>query len=964
MEGNAARRYTVSSSRINKQAIERREGLKTREKERKDVPKERKVVERDMSKKQEMSFDRKTTTKVPESNVIISTNIPTERKVRYTNKSETSNARKHQTEITKIDTKSTREQNQITSRTSFSSSVASESTVATSRILNRKEQSTRIYKEKESSRLNSRYTEIGTSIKDIERQIGRTLDRETRKSLEKQLEALEQAEDEALKIMRHGRVVEDYLGGKHRLGRSVESDTTGLRKLYLRIDDYINDREVIKTKFIKSRFRANHGKVKMKYRGVGHIRSKQKIKITSREYARFMTFNPTFKQRVKTFSGKIQGLRNNLTYRTIKGIILTPTNMLVDKAKGSVKQSVKENDNLGIGLMYNTWENTQKAKAAVHTTARTGRMVKKTIKGATKLGWNSTKGIVRTARATKKLTKDALKGELNLKRRLKKAGKKIGKKSAETIRKITAKVAGAVVKTVASAIAGMGAGFLILVVIAVAASIIMMISGIISGATYEEDANKLYVITKTVTELDAEYEKKTDKESIKSSFKELKEQTEFVTFTDNTSPDCLGRDWDGSTIDEVVDEKTYEPRSDIWAYSDVICTLHTNDNEKWKEAEVKEEIKKMWYDTNKLTITISQKDDPDNPIKQWCDSCEGDDAHQVIIGYEQLYILTYTMSGMPMRYYVQQKLDTFFDEDQTEQYGIYQELGGMLGRSVVSNPLGTRILGLKERHGYHIGGHRDYIVVDSKAGWEVYAPVDGKLTKSGNKLVIETPKKTDSGKEYDERYRVTLTNVNIEVEEGKVKSTDYIGTCIGDELQIKFEIIEGKFFGIFNDFILTDARMFIPRESFRLDALYADGTKKKETDKDDEVVNEEEGMILYGEKYLDYFYYFGGKSEATSFDCSGFVSQIASESGYRNIKEGANGLKNACVSTFTSGEAMGDLIFFYGTYGSYDNSYATHVGIVVDPVNKMMLHCGSPIQYTRYDTSYFSSHFLSFGKLK
>lgn len=41
----------------------------------------------------------------------------------------------------------------------------------------------------------------------------------------------------------------------------------------------------------------------------------------------------------------------------------------------------------------------------------------------------------------------------------------------------------------------------------------------------------------------------------------------------------------------------------------------------------------------------------------------------------------------------------------------------------------------------------------------------------------------------------------------------------------------------------------------------------------------------------------------------------------------------------------GDLIFFQGTY---DTSGASHVGIVVDPANKIMIHCGNPIQYASY----------------
>ena len=52
-----------------------------------------------------------------------------------------------------------------------------------------------------------------------------------------------------------------------------------------------------------------------------------------------------------------------------------------------------------------------------------------------------------------------------------------------------------------------------------------------------------------------------------------------------------------------------------------------------------------------------------------------------------------------------------------------------------------------------------------------------------------------------------------------------------------------------------------------------------------------------------------------------------------------------------------DLVFFQGTYNT---TGASHVGIVVDPVNKIMIHCGNPIQYTvnfrTYKESYKDKH--------
>jgi len=54
----------------------------------------------------------------------------------------------------------------------------------------------------------------------------------------------------------------------------------------------------------------------------------------------------------------------------------------------------------------------------------------------------------------------------------------------------------------------------------------------------------------------------------------------------------------------------------------------------------------------------------------------------------------------------------------------------------------------------------------------------------------------------------------------------------------------------------------------------------------------------------------------------------------------------------------GDIIFFQGTYAT---SGASHVGIIVG--DGVMIHCGSPIQYARYDSPYFSQHFYCVGRL-
>lgn len=122
-------------------------------------------------------------------------------------------------------------------------------------------------------------------------------------------------------------------------------------------------------------------------------------------------------------------------------------------------------------------------------------------------------------------------------------------------------------------------------------------------------------------------------------------------------------------------------------------------------------------------------------------------------------------------------------------------------------------------------------------------------------------------------------------------------------------------------------------------------------------------MLAEAEKYLGYPYVWGGASPSTSFDCSGFVSYVINHcgNGWNYGRLTANGWKNATKRVKESDVKAGDLVFFQGTYNT---SGASHVGIVVDPVNKIMIHCGNPIQYASYDTAYWRAHAYCYGRIQ
>lgn len=120
-------------------------------------------------------------------------------------------------------------------------------------------------------------------------------------------------------------------------------------------------------------------------------------------------------------------------------------------------------------------------------------------------------------------------------------------------------------------------------------------------------------------------------------------------------------------------------------------------------------------------------------------------------------------------------------------------------------------------------------------------------------------------------------------------------------------------------------------------------------------------MIREAEKYLGYPYVWGGASPSTSFDCSGYVCWVINNcgNGWNVGRTSADGLRAYCAYVSPQQAKPGDLVFFQNTYNTPG---ASHVGIYVG--NGMMIHCGSPIQYTSIETSYWQSHFMAFGRIQ
>ncbi len=114
-------------------------------------------------------------------------------------------------------------------------------------------------------------------------------------------------------------------------------------------------------------------------------------------------------------------------------------------------------------------------------------------------------------------------------------------------------------------------------------------------------------------------------------------------------------------------------------------------------------------------------------------------------------------------------------------------------------------------------------------------------------------------------------------------------------------------------------------------------------------------------RYIGYPYVWGGSDPETSFDCSGYVSYVFTNSGvYNTGRLGAKGLRSLCRDVPAGQARPGDIVFFEGTMGD-DVEGITHCGIYVG--NNMMIHCGSPIGFANLTDSYWQKHFHSYGRV-
>lgn len=399
---------------------------------------------------------------------------------------------------------------------------------------------------------------------------------------------------------------------------------------------------------------------------------------------------------------------------------------------------------------------------------------------------------------------------------------------------------------------------------------------------------------------------------------------------------------------------------DPFALISYLSAVHTE----FTAADVQGEIESLFDEMYELTLNPTEETRTRTVTKTGTRTVTNDDGTTSTETYtyeeEEEYtvtILEVTLTAKDLNVVVAGHMDS----EQKEIYALYNETHGLTQQfytpldlywyNYVSSYYGYRINPVTGAEQLHRG-----VDIAVPTGTGVLAAMDGTVTTAaydsyyGNYVVIE-----DSNG-YCTKYAHMDT---LSVSAGQaVKHGDTIGTTgntgssTGSHLHIEC-LYNGEYYNPLFYFEAGEGTLYgeagapgsgggnaIPPDSY-----------------DDATV---QALMEEAAKYLGYPYVWGGSSPSTSFDCSGYVCWVFTNSGVHNLpRTTAQGIYDQCTPVSAADAKAGDIIFFTGTYNSA--GAVSHVGIYCG--NGVMIHCGDPIKYANINTSYWQSHFYAFGRL-
>lgn len=323
----------------------------------------------------------------------------------------------------------------------------------------------------------------------------------------------------------------------------------------------------------------------------------------------------------------------------------------------------------------------------------------------------------------------------------------------------------------------------------------------------------------------------------------------------------------------------------------------------------------------------------------------------------EVSILRVVLTVKPLETIVAGKMDV----EQTEIYAMYAETSGLLQQ--FASPLDLYWYNyISSYYGYrknpNTGNEELHRGVDIAVptGTTVYAAHDGTVTTAaydsyyGNYVVIEKDGYTTKYAHMDS----LSVSAGQSITKGTViGTTGNTGSSTGSHLHIEC-LYNGEYYNPLFYFDVGEGTLYGESPG---GGGGAPGNAIPPDSYDDATV---QALMEEAAKYLGYPYVWGGSSPSTSFDCSGFVCWVFTNSGVHNLpRTTAQGIYDQCTPVSASEAKAGDIIFFTGTYNSA--GAVSHVGIYCG--NGVMIHCGDPIKYASINTPYWQGHFYSFGRL-
>lgn len=399
---------------------------------------------------------------------------------------------------------------------------------------------------------------------------------------------------------------------------------------------------------------------------------------------------------------------------------------------------------------------------------------------------------------------------------------------------------------------------------------------------------------------------------------------------------------------------------DPFALISYLSAVHTE----FTAAEVQSEVESLFDEMYELTLTPTTETRTRTVTKTGTrtvtDPVTGEETEEEYEYEEEeeytVTILDVTLTAVDLNVVVAGHMN----EEQKEIYALYNETHGLVQQfytpldlywyNYVSSYYGYRINPVTGEEQFHRG-----VDIAVPTGTQVLASMDGTITTAtydasyGNYVVIEKDGYTTK---YAHMDTLSVSTGQIVTHGTVIGTTGNTGSSTGSHLHIEC-LYNGEYYNPLFYFEAGEGTLYGEAQG----SGSGGGNAIPPNSYDDATVK---ALMEEAAKYLGYPYVWGGSSPSTSFDCSGFVCWVFTNSGVHDLpRTTAQGIYDQCTPVSAADAKAGDIIFFTGTYNS--PGPVSHVGIYCG--NGVMIHCGDPIKYANINTSYWQSHFYSFGRL-